>query len=389
MTEHDEGAGLPALTRSTGVGSQGTPVAAPTARRARGLSPVVRKVLQVAVSLVLLVAIFWYVFQQVADVSAVWAAVQTLTWGEIGVLLVMTGINLVTYWIVVVIATPGLTYPQAAVLTLTTTAVANSVPAGGAIAVGLTYTILSSWGFSKARVTVSIIVTGIWNNWLKLAVPVLALALLALQGQPGGGQLVAALLAVGGLVGAVVVFALILRSEQFAAKVGVVTGRWATALLRLVRRPAVHGWDLAVVKFRNRMIGLVRHRWISLTAATVLSHAALYLLLVTSLRVMGVSEDEVGWAQVLAVFAFARLLTAIPLTPGGVGVVELALITGLTRAGGDAAQVVAAVLLFRLLTYVLPILLGAFAYLVWRRRRSWWTDAAPPLPPELTFSTQE
>ena len=337
----------------------------------------------------LLVAIFWYVFQQVADVSAVWAAVQTLTWGEIGVLLVMTGINLVTYWIVVVIATPGLTYPQAAVLTLTTTAVANSVPAGGAIAVGLTYTILSSWGFSKARVTVSIIVTGIWNNWLKLAVPVLALALLALQGQPGGGQLVAALLAVGGLVGAVVVFALILRSEQFAAKVGVVTGRWATALLRLVRRPAVHGWDLAVVKFRNRMIGLVRHRWISLTAATVLSHAALYLLLVTSLRVMGVSEDEVGWAQVLAVFAFARLLTAIPLTPGGVGVVELALITGLTRAGGDAAQVVAAVLLFRLLTYVLPILLGAFAYVVWRRRRSWWIDAAPPLPPELTFAIQE
>ncbi len=389
MTEYDETAGRSATSEATGSGGPGTEGSPSAAGRKHRLNPGIRKVLQVVVSLVLLVAIFWYVFQQVADVSAVWAAVQTLTWGEIGVLLVMTGINLVTYWIVVVIATPGLTYPQAAVLTLTTTAVANSVPAGGAIAVGLTYTILSSWGFSKARVTVSIIVTGIWNNWLKLAVPVLALALLALQGQPGGGQLVAALLAVGGLVGAVVVFALILRSEQFAAKVGVVTGRWATALLRLVRRPAVHGWDLAVVKFRNRMIGLVRHRWISLTAATVLSHAALYLLLVTSLRVMGVSEDEVGWAQVLAVFAFARLLTAIPLTPGGVGVVELALITGLTRAGGDAAQVVAAVLLFRLLTYVLPILLGAFAYVVWRRRRSWWTDAAPPLPPELTFSTEE
>ena len=112
-------------------------------------------------------------------------------------------------------------------------------------------------------------------------------------------------------------------------------------------------------------------------------------MLVTSLRVMGVSDDEVGWAEVLAVFAFARLLTAIPLTPGGVGVVELALITGLTRAGGDAAQVVAAVLLFRLLTYVLPIVLGAFTYVVWRRKRSWWTDSAPPLPAELTFSTEE
>ena len=136
------------------------------------------------------------------------------------------------------------------------------------------------------------------------------------------------------------------------------------------------------------MIGLAWHRWITLTAATILSHVALYLVLVTSLRVMGVSDDEVGWAEVLAVFAFARLLTAIPLTPGGAGVVELAIITGLTRAGGDAAQVVAAVLLFRLLTYVLPILLGTFTYAIWRRKRSWWTDSAPPLPAELTISSE-
>lgn len=390
MNDPDASGGWPTPTRETagdgvGVGADGAPVAAVRERR---LNPVVGKVLRVAVSLALLAAISWYVFQQVADISEVWAAIQTLTWREVAVLLVVTGLNLFTYWIVIVIATPGLTYPQAAVLTQSTTAVANSVPAGGAIAVGLTYTILSSWGFSKARATVSIVVTGIWNNWLKLATPVLALALLALQGQRGGGQLVAALLAVGGLVAAIVVFALILRSEDFAARVGAVTGRWATALLSLIRRPPVHGWDLAVVKFRNRVIGLVRHRWVRLTCATILSHAALYLVLVTSLRVMGVSEDEVGWAEVLAVFAFARLLTAIPLTPGGVGVVELALITGLTRAGGEAAQVVAAVLLFRLLTYVLPILLGAFTYVVWRRKRSWWTDTAPPLPAELASSTE-
>lgn len=378
MTHYDEGADRPALSVDTPS----------SAGRKPRLSPVVRRVLQFVVSLVLLVAIFWYVFQQVADISAVWAAIQTLTWREVAVLLVATGFNLFTYWIVVVIATPGLTYPQAAVVTQSTTAVANSVPAGGAIAVGLTYTILSSWGFSKARATVSIVVTGIWNNWLKLAMPVVALALLAVQGQRGGGQLLAALLAVGGLLTAIVIFALILRSERFAARVGVVTGRWASAVLGLVRRPPVHGWDLAVVKFRNRVIGLVRHRWIRLTAATILSHVALYLVLVTSLRSMGVSDDEVGWAEVLAVFAFARLLTAIPLTPGGAGVVELAIITGLTAAGGDAAQVVAAVLLFRLLTYVLPILLGTFTYVIWRRKRSWWTDAAPPLPAELTISSE-
>ncbi len=388
MTASDATPGRAPRSGAITRGAAGQQDAAPPTGRGPRLNPVVRKALQVLVSLALLAAIGWYVFQQVADLSAVWAAIQTLTWREGAALVAVTGLNLVTYWVVIVTATPGLTYPQAAVVTQSTTAVANSVPAGGAIAVGLTYTILSSWGFSKARATVSIVVTGIWNNWLKLATPVLALALLAVQGQRGGGQLLAALLAVAGVVAAIVTFALILRSAQFAARVGTVTGGWASRLLRLVGRPPVHGWDLAVVKFRNRVIGLVKHRWIQLTAATILSHAALYLVLLTSLRVMGVADDEVGWAEVLAVFAFARLLTAIPLTPGGVGVVELALITGLIRAGGDAAQVVASVLLFRLLTYVLPILLGGLTYVVWRRRRSWWTDAAPALPAELTISSE-
>jgi uncharacterized protein (TIRG00374 family) len=101
-------------------------------------------------------------------------------------------------------------------------------------------------------------------------------------------------------------------------------------------------------------------------------------VLLAALRLTGVSEGSVGWAEVLAVFAFARLVTAIPITPGGVGVVELALITGLTRAGGDDAGVVAAVLLHRLLTFVLPIAIGGLTYLYWRRNRS-WRDSAPPL----------
>jgi len=89
---------------------------------------------------------------------------------------------------------------------------------------------------------------------------------------------------------------------------------------------------------------------------------------------------------VLAVFSFARLITAIPLTPGGLGIVELALITGLSAAGGDRAEVTAAVLVFRALTYVLPIPLGLATYIFWRRNTSWRRPpgAAPrtPLVPE-------
>jgi uncharacterized membrane protein YbhN (UPF0104 family) len=346
-------------------------------RRAR-LSPRTKRVLQIAVSIVLLVAIGWYVFRQFADLSEVWAVMRTLTAGEIVALAVATIWNLITYWIVVVIATPGLRLLQAAVMTQSTTAVANSVPAGGAIAVGLTYTMLSSWGFSKSRSTLSVIVTGIWNNFIKLGTPILALALLALQGEQSGGRLVAAAAGLAGLIGAILLFALILKSEVFARRAGVVGQRWASAALKPFGRGPASGWDEAIAKWRTRVLGLVRHRWIALTVSTIVSHASLFAVLLLSLRVLGISESEVGWAQALAVFAFARLLTAIPLTPGGVGVVELALIAGLSGGSGDDAQVVAAVLMFRLLTYVLPILLGGITYVIWQRNSS-WRDSAPPM----------
>jgi len=342
------------------------------------MSPGTKRALQVLASLVLLGFIIWFVFRQFTDLSSVLAVIRTLTWREAAILVAAAIWNLLTYWIVVVVATPGLTMRQAGVLTQSTTAVANSMPGGGAIAVGLTYTMLSSWGFSRSRSTLSVVVTGIWNNFIKLGMPIVALAILALQGESGAGRTLAALAGLGGLVAAVVIFALILRSEDFARNTGIVTGRWASALLRLMGRGPVHGWDLAVTKWRGRVIGLVRHRWLALTVSTVVSHVSLYGVLLVTLRVMGVSEAEAGWAQVLAVFAFARLVTAIPITPGGVGVVELALIAGITQAGGEGANVVAAVLLYRLLTFVLPIAVGAGSYVFWRRNRS-WLDSAPPL----------
>ena len=51
--------------------------------------------------------------------------------------------------------------------------------------------------------------------------------------------------------------------------------------------------------------------------------------------------------------------------------IELALITGLSAAGGPRALVAAAVLIFRALTYVLPIPIGLGTYIFWQRNRSW------------------
>jgi uncharacterized protein (TIRG00374 family) len=246
------------------------------------------------------------------------------------------------------------------------------------VAIGLSYGMLSSWGFSKSRSTVSVLVSGIWNNFAKLGFPVLGLALLALQHDADPGRIVAGVGGLLALVASIAFFALILHTESFARRFGDVAAALVSRLLRLVRRPPTTGWGDATAKFRGRVIGLVERRWVHLTVATLVGHLSLFSVLVLALRHVGVSVDDVGTAEALAVFAFVRLLTAIPITPGGLGFVELGLTAGLTAAGGAEAEVVAAVLVFRVLTYVLPIPLGLATYVFWRRNRS-WRDAAPPL----------
>jgi uncharacterized protein (TIRG00374 family) len=348
--------------------------------------PLWRRVLGPGLSLALLVAVFAWFLPQFTSLSAAWASVRAMTWGEIALLAAVAVWNLVTYQLVIVATMPGLTLRQATVATETTTAVANTVLGGSALAVGLTYAMNGSWGFSRSRTSVSLLVSGLWNNFAKLALPVVAVGLLALGSQPGAGVVVAAVIGVCALVVAVVALGALLHSRAAAVRLGTVAGRVASALLRPLGRPPVRGWERATSRFRERTVLLLRARWHWITLATLVSHLSLFLVLFIALRVLGVGGDQVTVAEALVVFASARLLTAVPFTPGGLGVVEVALITGLAAAGGDRALVAAAVLVFRALTFVLPIPLGLATYVFWRRNRSWrrapGTAPRTPLVPE-------
>src|SRR5215207_1067382 len=183
-----------------------------------------RSVLSAAVSLAVVVVVFWYFLPQFTSITEVWSSIRAMTWLEVATLVAVAGWNLVTYLLVNLSTMPGLTFAQSAVATEASTAVSNTVPGGGAIGIGLNYAMFSSWGFSKSRTSVSLLVSGVWNNFAKLGLPVLALALLALQGSPSGGRVAAGLLGVGALVAAVVVLWLILRSEQSAIRVGLAAG---------------------------------------------------------------------------------------------------------------------------------------------------------------------
>jgi uncharacterized membrane protein YbhN (UPF0104 family) len=345
-----------------------------------GRKKLIWRVVQILISIVLVVAIFAYAIPKIADYRSVWQAFTNMTWLELASLVVATAFNLLTYWWQNMTSIPGLGLWQAAVNNQTTTSIANTIPGGGYIAVGVGYTMYRSWGFPTSAIALSALVTGIWNVFMKLGLPVIALAILAVQGQASGGLVLASLVGVAVLAAGIVLFALVLWKKEFARRIGDALGRAVSVLLRLIRRPAVEQWGEAAVRFRRQTIDLVSKRGIALTVTTVVSHLALFLVLLLAVRHVGVSEREISTAQVLGVFAFGRLVTALPLTPGGLGLVELSYIGGLILAGRAHAnvptevfhaQVAAAVLVFRTLTYGIQIPIGAFTYLIWRLNKSW------------------
>lgn len=326
-----------------------------------------RRAARAGVAAAVIVATFGFALPRFASAGSVWHAIGHVGWRAATLLGLAATWNLTTYWLVWMAALPGLGLRRAALVTQAPTAVANTVPAGSYVAVALTYSMLRSWGYRRPDASLAMIVTGVWNNFAKLALPVVALVAVAIDGDVDAPRAIAAAAGLAGLAASAVVAGAALRTDAAASRLGRLAAAVATPILLLLRRPAPQGWDTALRRFRVRADALLSARWHVLSAVTVLSHLSLFAVLLASLRSTGVTAPEVSWAEALAVFAFARLATAVPFSPGGLGVVELALTTGLVAAGGARAPVVAGVLVYRALTYLAQIPLGGAAYLLWRR----------------------
>jgi len=87
---------------------------------------------------------------------------------------------------------PWLGMRQAAAVSLGSNAVASTLPAGGAFAVGVSWAMLSSWGLSTGDYVLYTLVTGIWNLFTLMGLPVLAVLVMATASRPGATMITGA-----------------------------------------------------------------------------------------------------------------------------------------------------------------------------------------------------
>jgi putative heme transporter len=328
-----------------------------------------RHALGVGVAIAVVVATFAFILPKIADYRDVWGVVKGLSWKDIALLAGATVLNLITFAPPWMAALPGLRFTQAFVVTQASTASTYVAPGGVAVGMALSFGMLRAWGFVSAAVGLAVAVTGVWNQLAMLAFPTLALVLLTFTGDAHTALDTVAYLGLAIFIVVIAAFGAALSTPRLARAVGDLVARtvsWAKGLIR--KKPVA--WDgESFVRFRNRTNSLLKRRWHVLTLSTLAGHLTVFLVLLTSLRVLDVTGSEVSAVEAFAAWSLVRLLGSIPITPGGLGVVELGLTTALVGFGGDQVEVVAAVLVYRFLTIVPTLLIGLLVGVTWKRYR--------------------
>lgn len=338
--------------------------------------PLWKRLLRAAVTILVLVLVFGFVLPKLADYQAVADHI-----GDIGstqwlLLAIFSGWFLVAYVFVFMSTLPGLRFREGFVVQTTATAINNSLPAGGAIALPVTYSQFLSWGFAPEAVTAALLTAGVWDQLARLALPVLSVAAIAITGEAIWWMWLISLGGIVVVVGAVWLISRVLRSQSVAVSLGNRLNKIVNWGLEKIKRDPI---DVvaATLTFRDNVRHVAEYRWTWVTAATVANHASMAALFVVSLRAVGVSSDDVSLPWLLLAFSLGRLLVMIPVSPGGLGLVDLGFI-GLVSlgwgSGADPDLISAGVLLYRALSFLPPILIGLGSWIFWRVNRSWRRD---------------
>lgn len=283
-------------------------------------------------------------------------------------------ISLASMWIIWIAAqglltaslVPGLAVRHGIVAFLGPASITSVVP--GPSDLPIRYRMLTSWGRTTGEATLAVAAGGIFSVGIKLVLPIIAAIGLIVSDAPLGDtmQTVVTICLIVGLV--VVVLAFVLGSEQRTEQAGRLIAPVWSRVLRLFRKPTPDDLPTQMVSARASAVQTLRDRWLVATWATALTSATKFALLLMCLRFTGIGEGELRWSEVFVVFALVQGLTVFPITAGDAGVSEIAYIGLLTAAAGSefVNQITAAILVFRILTWLLIIPVGLGTLGLWK-----------------------
>jgi putative heme transporter len=340
-------------------------------------SPPSRRAAVIRTGLVLgvLAIVFLVILPNFIDYEEVVAAFQGLTIQQI---LLVTAFGVVAWVVTGAVFSAlidGLSIVRGTEAWLILAGIGASIPLGP-WNMGVLWVVIRGWGRPAQAASAGVALYGIFDQLGRLALAPIASVFLLVAERRGTDVSIesAAFWSVGGLglilfVVATAVLVAIVRSERLALRIGEFSQRIVGGVLRRLGRKETPDVLGTVVRFRVTLGDTVQRRGLAAFLVSLLSKLAWCLLLIASVRVVGVPDDVLSDAEIFAVFAAVFIVTIIPLSPGGAGVPEVLYISFFSTITGGAyqAEISAAVMLYRVFQWFLPIPLAWL--LLWLSRR--------------------
>ena len=249
----------------------------------------------------------------------------------------------------------GPTFSQQMRITLATTAVSHVVPVSGAGTAGLGYYLLTRYGVDGPRAGFVLIAEAVGS-----AITLITLLWLSLLASipVAGLRPIYAFVVVVGLLAILAVAALgyaFTRGEELAI-------RLVRRLGQRIPRLGADRLERLVRTTSDSLIHLARDRRM-LGRATFWA-AGNWLLDAASLWFfVAAFGDWMNPVELFIAYGIANVLAAVPITPAGLGVIEVSPVALLVGFGLTSVVATLAVLSWRVLNFWLPIPVGAVAYL--------------------------
>jgi putative heme transporter len=332
------------------------------------------------------------VWSQRTTFTAAFGELRSLPWWIAGMLVIIGVIErLVRIDIFRGLFGGGSTFGTAATVHEVGTAVSKGIPMGGPIAMGMRWSICRDASIPTTAFTVTVIAAGAAATFVTWTLPLLVLGIDLTRREADVTDLAVLIVCSVFVFGSVAFWWVTLGSDR--------VHRWCERRSRQLcdragrRIPAAQHVDTtaSVDEVRTGLRAVAVRPWGLLTRMTIAQLCGALVLLI-ALRGVGVGS-ELDTIEFLRVFFIVTLLGSFIPTPGGVGVIEAGLSGALVAAGVAPTSALAAVLVYRLITYVMPILFGAVLYLFWRggaaaRAKGHvdhprWADGTPVLVPAV------
>jgi uncharacterized membrane protein YbhN (UPF0104 family) len=320
-----------------------------------------RAVLRFALGVALAAIVFAEVLPRIASYGSVAHRLGTISAAWIAALAAGSLLDIVTTAFPWQAVLPRLRFLAALAFTQASTALTTLLPGGAPLGMALSFGFLRRLRVARGDAAFAVAVTGIWSQVMILVYPLVGAILVFATGNLSSSTAVIA--AVSAAVGAVIVGLTVaaLRSAGAARWLGDLAARVGAWGAGLFHRPPP-GWSgEALVRMRAERLVLLRRRWPRLTASTLANQLSAYVVFEFSLRAVGVSTASLPLSEAFLAWAIGRVISSLPLTPGGIGVVELGMIGTLVGFGVSHAHAVAAVLLYRGVIVLPTLVIGLVA----------------------------